>query len=228
MVDDTRGSLLFLTDLTTSADEPFHDVLSRLASELTDFRSGGTLEIRVVDGDQAHEQESYFIEVTAMGASVQRAAIDTPSLVATMPGALLRSILQGKYSPQQAYLDGSVTLEGNVELAREILRRFARPSTAASVCPTLTKVFYFPVGGVLRLLGVGFTPSNTVTLGYDYGDDTPNWEQIAHTDTSGSFQIDQENIPCGDREGDPAVGVIVTAIDNATRQITQQPFRTPC
>ena len=228
MVDKPPAALVFLRNQMASDTERLPDTLARAASELTNLGVAGVLELRLLAAQGAGAVETYRVAVSSDGAVVTGKDGPAPTVVAEAPADVVRGILDGTVSPQQAYLEGAVTLAGNVDLARRIIVRLAAAGAARSVCPSIIDEAYFAIGGLLKVRGSGFTPFSTVQLLFDYADDTPDWQATAQTDVDGFFEIGQFNIPCGDREGDPAVGVIVTAIDTVTRQSTTQSFLTPC
>ncbi len=222
-------SFVKLNKLTTSDDEPLEDIVQRIVSELGGLRARGTFELRVLGEGDTNEVNSFSMRFTPAGTTSLTERVKKPTFVAISTHEAFRTMVQGSYSPLQAYLDGPLKLQGNVQLGRQIIQHLAGLGTETRVCPVLFYESYSPVdnGGSLTLRGDFFTDGGTVEIVYNYGGSII-LEQTVTADGSGNFTVTETGLPCGDMLDTPGVGVIVTATDLSTGKSTTQGLPTPC
>jgi hypothetical protein len=235
------ASLVKLKKLTTSDDEPIADIMNRVVSKLGSdatrhprthrwVQTPATFELRLPSNAGKTEVTTFTTEMTSTGATLLTERVPDPTLVAIMSTETFRGIVQGATSPRQALLDGSLKLQGNVQLARDIIRPLAGSGPAVGACPPyLVFDSYSPVadGGTLTLSGRFFTSGGTVSILYDYGGNSV--EQEVTADVTGNFDATQAGLPCGEIVGQPpGIGVVVTATDLSSGDSAASPFPTRC
>lgn len=226
-------SFIKLKKLTTRDGEPIEDIFKRGVSMLTGVKEKATIEIRVRGAKGDRKTTTHTVVLTGSGASLRTGSIEgtKPTLAAILPADAFYKIAEGSYSPVQAYLDGNLTLIGNVDVGRNVIRQLGGSGTVAQVCPILLdeKWSYSPEVGVgtLTLTGYFFTPGGTVKIVYDWGGGL--YERLVTADSGENFTASQGGLFCGDIPGHPGIGVFVTATDIATGKSTKNyGYATPC
>ena len=225
------GSFIKLRKLSNRHDEPVADILTRAMSEWHGpGTKGTTFQLRINHPEPGKPREVFNIALNANGARLQKERLGAPTLTVVLGAADFRRIADGSYSPVQAYLDGALHLQGDVELGRGIIKHFTGSGTQAGVCPTLVNESWQSdhngFTGTLTLSGEFFTPNGVANVVYDYG--SGQYQRLPVADASGNFTISEPSLFCGDIPGHPGVGVIVTAFDLNSGLSTTQSYATPC
>ncbi len=229
----SADSYIKFRKLTMQDGEPIEDILQRGADELRGLGEKASVELRLIGGADTIAKSIYSMLLTPAGASLHRERFTNPTLVVIMTSSVFHDIADGSYSPLQAYLDGKLKLQGNVELGRRIIQHLRASGTLSVACPHLTEVAwqldpvppgFEPVIGSLTLSGNNFTFGGTVEIVYDYG--SGRYQQITTANSVGSFTVTQDALYCGDNAA--GVGVIVYATDLSSGQYTTLNCSTPC
>ena len=224
-------SYIKIQKLTAQDGEPIEDILQRGVDELHGLGEKATLELRLIGAADSNAKSVYSMQFTPEGASLHTERLTNPTLVVITTLSAFHDIAEGSYSPLQAYLDGKLKLQGNVELGRRITQHLkaSGTQTACASCPCLTFVSWQldePQSGSLILSGSFFTPSGTVEIVYDYGSDQDQRLVVADPGDwpqGGAFAVTQPYLPC-----QTGVGVTVTATDLSNGQYTTLNCSTPC
>jgi hypothetical protein len=218
-------SLFKLRTLTERDDEPIEDIIRRGLDYLGRVEAKATLELRLLDAENPESVNRYSVRLSPEGASLDVPGPKRPQMVAITTVTDFRDMAKGSYSPLQAYLDGRLRIEGNVDLGRIISQQFGGLGTLDQVCPILVSGTYNVDVQSLTLVGDFFTPGGTVVLDYDLGGDT--YQNIVVADSRGSFTVSEGGISCGPIPGS-LYGAIVTAFDQSSGKSTTKGFATPC
>jgi len=222
-------SLIKLRNLTTKEGEPLEQIIQRGVEQMVGLKENATLQLRITGGPDPKGNTNYSIALTQSGAFLQPTPQIKPTLVVIVPHDSFMSIVDGSYSPLQAYLDGKLKPIGDVDLGKRIIIHLGGSGTQAAVCPMLFNESWTidsPGQGHISFSGEFFTPSGFVQIVYDWG--AGFYHQIARADATGIFTTTQGALHCGDIPGQPGVGVIVTATDIATGKYITQKYGTPC
>ena len=191
-----------LKRLSNRDDEPIEDIMKRSAAKLGDLRTEGTFELRVQGEGDTNEATSYSMRFTPAGTTLLPGRVQDPTLVTSVTHEAFRKIVYGSYSPLQAYLDGTLKLQGDAQLGRQIMRTLAGSGTTDGVCPVLYFAGYSPVGGggSLTLRGAFFTPGGTIDIGYNFGGGGVFGGPLRQitADKAGKFDVTEGGIPCGE------------------------------
>lgn len=220
-------SYVKIRKLTVNRGEPVEDIIQRAAEHLSTLSEKAVIQIRVIGGDTG-AKVVHSVHLTPAGAFLHADNTQAPSLVVITTVDMFHRMAEGSYSPVQAYLDGKLKLQGNVELGKRMILHLAESGSQVNVCPFFASETWQPDGrggGLLTLTGSLFTPGGTVDVRYDWGGGF--YRQIVTADSSGSFTVTQF-VFCGDIPGQPGVGVTVTASDLSTGQSTSKGYSTPC
>ena len=147
MVDMPPAALVFLRNQRASDTERLSDTLARVAVRSpTNLGLAGVLELRLLAAQGAAADEMYReARQLRWRRGDRKRRSRGPTVIAEAPADIVRGILDGTVSPQQADPDGAVTLQGNVDLVRRIIVRLAAAGAARSVCPSITDEAYFAI-----------------------------------------------------------------------------------
>jgi hypothetical protein len=110
--------------------------------------------------------------LTPSGARLEAQDFTKPTLAIIIPYDSFARIVNGSYSPLQAYLDGNLKPIGNVELGKKIINHLGGSGTQTGVCPTLYNESWHldgPGYGHITFSGESFTDSGTVQIVYNWG-----------------------------------------------------------
>jgi putative sterol carrier protein len=221
-------SYVKLRKLTAQDGEPIEKILQRAAGELRGLGEKASIQLRLV-GSGSTGTQIYSMRLTPTGAHLHADAVTNPTLVVIATTEVFHRMAEGSYSPLQAYLDGKMKLQGNVELGRRVIQHLAGSGTQVAVCPLLINESWKldgPGYGSLTVSGELFTPGGTVDIVYDWGGGL--YRRIVTADSNGNFTVTEHNLYCGDIPGHPGIGVIVTATDLSSGQYATQSYATPC
>jgi putative sterol carrier protein len=221
-------SYVKLRRLSSQEGEPIEKILQRATDELRGLREKASIQLRLV-GSGSTGAQIYSIRLTPTGAHLHADTVTNPTLVVIATTEAFYRMVEGSYSPLQAYLDGKMKLQGNVELGRRVIQHLAGSGTQVAVCPVLINESWKldgPGYGSLTVSGEFFTPGGTVDIVYDWGGGL--YRRIITADANGNFTVTEPNLYCGDIPGRPGVGVVVTATDLSSGQYNTQSYGTPC
>jgi hypothetical protein len=227
-------SYVKLRKLTKQDGEPIEDILRRGVDQLRGLGEKATIHLRLIRGGSTSggstvARSIYSLGLTPAGAFLQTESVAKPTLVVITTSEAFQAMVEGSYSPVEAYLSGAMMLLGNVDLGKKIILHLAGSGTQAGVCPMLINESWAPNGlggGSLTVSGEFFTRGGTVDIHYDWGGGF--YRRIIVADSNGDFTV-TEGLPCGDIPGHPGVGVIVTAFDLSSGLNTKDySYATPC
>jgi hypothetical protein len=222
-------SFIKLRKLSDRHDEPVADILERAMKERPGVPIKAILQLRIHYDAPGKLRDVFNIAINSNGGRFQKSGLGEPTLTAVLAEADFRRIVEGSYSPLQAYLDGKLYVRGDSRLGSGLLKHFSGGSgTQSNVCPILLNESWQSDGftGTLTLSGEFFTPNGTVEIIYNYG--SGQYQQITTADSSGKFTISQSALYCGPIPGDGNIGVIVTADDLSSGLSTTHSYATPC
>ncbi len=118
-----------LRSLIESPEDALGGAFTRIASELPG--DSGSVQFRVVgDGD---DDEPRFWSASA-GAAARAAATEEPALEIVAKAETYRRMVDGSYSPLEAFLDGRMRVRGDIELGKQLLKRLGQPGGITDVC----------------------------------------------------------------------------------------------
>jgi hypothetical protein len=223
-----------LRKLTTKDGEPIEDILHQALKQMGGLAEKATIQLRLIRVDEATSKCVHTIQLTPSGCFLQSEGFAKPTLTVITTAKTFRHMADGTYSPVQAYLDGKLHLQGDVGLGKKVILHLADSGTNVNVCPLLDAESWRPDGngitGTLTFSGFNFTPSGLAVIHYDLGGASYPLTFIV-ADERGRFTVTATGMYCGDIPGKPGVGVIVSALDQASGQhlITgDQSYSTPC
>jgi SCP-2 sterol transfer family len=225
-----------LPKLTEQDGEPVEHILRRAAERLRGLTHKATIQLRLLRVGGTAATSIHSMRLTPAGAFLHAGNVTKPTLVVITTAEAFNQMAEGSYSPVQAYLDGKIKLEGNIDLGRQIFKQLGGSvprqlggPTQDPVCPTLTNESWKldePGVGSLTVSGLFFTPGGTVDIVYDWGGGF--YQQHPTANSEGGFTVTEGGLFCGDIPGHPGVGVILTATDLSTGLYTTQGYPTPC
>lgn len=152
-----------LRNLTIEASEPIERIVTRAAQHLDNLRDTGILHLRLIQprGEPA-QRTNFSIALSSAGAVLLedggpgRKGFDRSALsVLTMTDSF-RRIVEGTYSPVQAYLDGRLHLHGNVDLGKSIVLHLLRAGGPLAFCPLKIDQDWQAVGDEALISSRGF------------------------------------------------------------------------
>jgi hypothetical protein len=152
-----------LRDLTIDASEPIERIVIRAAQHLANLRDTGTLHLRLIHprGEPA-QRTNFSIALSSDGAvlleevGTGRKGLDRLSLSVLTTTDSFRRIVEGTYSPVQAYLDGRLHLHGNVDLGKSIVLHLLRAGGPLAFCPLTIDQDWQAVGEEALISSRGF------------------------------------------------------------------------
>ena len=163
-------SFVKLRKLTTKDGEPIEDILHRAAEQMGGLAEKATIQLRLIRVDETTTKHVYSIQLTSSGALLEMESLIKPTLVVITTAKAFRQIAEGSYSPVQAYLDGRLHLQGDVDLGKRVILHLAGSGTDVNVCPLLDAQSWQPNGnggGTLKFSGFNFTPGGRVFIQFD-------------------------------------------------------------
>jgi len=223
-------SLTKLPNLTAREGEPIEETIERSLPRLPGLTEKAIVHLRVIGGPGQQATQNYSISLTSSGAHLQAQFTPKATLVLIASYDDFTRILNGSYSPLQAYLDGTLKPLGDIEMGKRIISTLSGSEVPMLVCPILLNESWHVDGpgyGHITLSGKYFTSSGNVEIVYNWGGGF--YQQLLVADyANGAFTTTQDQVPCGDIPGMPGVGVIVTATDIATSKYVTKSYATPC
>jgi hypothetical protein len=225
-------SSIMLRRLANKPGEPIEEILRRAADQLGSLNDTGTAELRLVGTKGADITSIYSVKIMPGVATVTAKGSAEATLIVVTTAETFRRMVEGSYSPVQAYADGRLRFQGNVELGKQVIRHLAVSDAQLEFGPGdvfLSSGTWHLDGinyGSLTVSGRCFNGGGPVVLVYDYGGG--QYQKITAVDANGSFTVTEHNLFCGDIPGRPGVGVIVTATDTSNGQQATKTYATPC
>ena len=95
-------------------------IIQSALDRLYSLRDAASVELRLIETPAHLANRTFHVALTPMGHFLEDEPLSAPALTATLTYAAFLEMVNGAVTPLQAYLDGSLRLKGDLELAYRI------------------------------------------------------------------------------------------------------------